>query len=59
MEYLSAAELPRLMEGFLSRGIWPGSQGWGREPGEVVTKADLGRFHETVKAMVAQRSLAG
>jgi hypothetical protein len=42
------------MDGFLTRGIWPGSQGWGREPGEVVTKADLGRFEETVKAMLSR-----
>ncbi len=59
MDYLSVADLPRLIDAFLTRGIWPGSQGWGREPGEVVTPADLGRFHETVKAMVAARSMPG
>jgi len=54
LDYLSVAEMPRLIDGFLTRGVWPGSQGWGREPGEVVTKADLGRFHDTVAAMVAK-----
>ncbi len=54
LDYLSVAEMPRLIDGFLSRGVWPGSQGWDREPGEVVTKADLARFHDTVAAMVAK-----
>ena len=35
------------------RGIWPGTSGWGGGPAEVVTPADLRRFHDVVRAMAA------
>ena len=41
-------------ENFLSRGVWPGSNGWGRAPGDVVTLADLSRFHPLIRGMVAK-----
>ena len=40
-------------ENFLARGLWPGGNGWGREPADVVTPADLGRLDATIRAMVA------
>lgn len=50
-DYLQVADLRDAQEQFLVRGLWPGTAGWGREPGEVVTPADLPRFHDTVRAM--------
>lgn len=50
-DYINVAGMPAAQENFLVRGTWPGSTGWGREPGEVVTPADLSRFAETVRAM--------
>lgn len=52
-DYLDIPELPRIMDGFLTRGIWPGSAGWDREAGQVVTLADLPRFHEVIQEMAA------
>jgi predicted dehydrogenase len=53
-DYLGVASMPMVHENFLTRGVWPSASGWGREPGDVVTLADLPRFHDTVRAM-AQR----
>ena len=39
-------------ENFLVRGTWPSAEGWGRGAPEVVTLADLSRFHDVVRAMV-------
>jgi len=52
-DYLTVAGLAKVVEHFLSRGIWPGYAGWRRDNGEVVAPADLGRFHGTVRAMAA------
>jgi hypothetical protein len=50
-DYLNVAGMTAAHENFLVRGAWPGANGWGREPGEVVTPADLPRFHDVVRAM--------
>lgn len=52
--YLSVVDLAGAMDRFLTQGIWPGANGWGREAPEVVTPADLSRFHDVVHAMAAQ-----
>lgn len=53
-DYLHVADMAAAHENFLVRGIWPGATGWGRKPGEVVTPADLTRFHEVVRSMAAK-----
>jgi predicted dehydrogenase len=53
-DYLHVASMMTTHENFLVRGIWPSACGWGREPGEVVTPADLPRFHAVVKAMAGK-----
>jgi hypothetical protein len=53
-DYLRVASMPAAQDAFLSRGVWPSASGWGREPGEVVTPADLPRFHDVVRAMAAK-----
>jgi predicted dehydrogenase len=50
-DYLSVNDLPRVVDHFLSRGIWPSYAGWRRDNGEVVTPAELARFHATVRSM--------
>ena len=50
-DYLHVVDMMTAHENFLVRGIWPSATGWGREPGEVVTTADLPRFHDVVRAM--------
>ncbi len=52
-DYLHVADMIATQENFLVRGIWPGVSGWERAPGDVVTTADLPRFRETIRAMVA------
>jgi predicted dehydrogenase len=54
-EYLSVAGMPKIVENFLCRGIWPGYAGWRRDNGEVVTPADLHRFHDVVRGMAAAK----
>jgi predicted dehydrogenase len=54
-DYLSVACMGRIVDNFLSRGIWPGYAGWRRDNGEVVTPADLSRFHGVVRAMANGR----
>ncbi|HUR58798.1 MAG TPA: Gfo/Idh/MocA family oxidoreductase, partial [Opitutaceae bacterium] len=46
-DYLHVADMAAAHEAFLTKGVWPSACGWGRAPGEVVTPADLSRFHET------------
>jgi len=58
-DYLSVAGLAKIVDNFLSRGVWPGYAGWRRDKGEVVTPSDLGRFHATVRAMAAANGAAG
>ncbi len=53
-DYLSVEGLPKTVDNFLCRGIWPGYAGWRRDNGEVVTSADLPRFHDVVRAMAAE-----
>lgn len=50
-DYLHVASMTAAHENFLGRGVWPSASGWGRETGEVVTPADLGRLHDVVHAM--------
>lgn len=57
-EYVSVSGMQRVVDAFLTRGLWPGYTGWRRDLSEVVTPADLPRFHATVKAMSAARSAA-
>jgi len=55
-DYVDVSGLPKVLDRFLTRGAWPGAAGWGREPGDVVTGADLPRFHEVVRALAASAS---
>lgn len=50
-DYLHVADMTAAQEAFLAKGVWPSATGWGRAPGEVVTLADLPRFHDVVRAM--------
>lgn len=52
--YLHVNGMAAAHENFLVRGVWPGASGWGREPADVVTQADLGRFESTVRAMAGE-----
>jgi predicted dehydrogenase len=54
-DYLSVAGMGKIVDNFLGRGIWPGYAGWRRDTGEVVTPADLPRFHDVVRAMAAAK----
>jgi predicted dehydrogenase len=54
-DYLSVAGMAKTVENFLGRGIWPGYAGWRRDNGEVVTPADLPRFHGVVRSMADSR----
>ena len=53
-DYVNVAGMPAAQENFLLRGIWPSATGWGREPGTVVTPADLPRFRDTVRSMAGR-----
>ncbi len=53
-DYLHVNGMAAAQENFLARGVWPSASGWGREPGEVVTPADLPRFHDVVRAMAGK-----
>jgi predicted dehydrogenase len=50
-DYISVEGMQKTVGNFLCRGIWPGYAGWRRDNGEVVTPADLSRFHAVVRAM--------
>ena len=50
-DYLNVAGLTSLVEQFLTRGSWPGANGWDRDRGEVVTPADLPRLNEALRSM--------
>jgi hypothetical protein len=47
--------MSKVVDNFLCRGIWPSYAGWRRDNGDVVTPADLPRFHGVVRAMAAAR----
>jgi predicted dehydrogenase len=53
-DYLHVASMMTAHENFLVRGVWPSACGWGREPGEVVTPADLPRFHDVVRVIAGR-----
>ena len=53
-DYFHVGSMIAAHENFLVRGIWPGSSGWDRAPGEVVTPADLPRFHRVVRTMAGK-----
>ncbi|MEO6876475.1 MAG: Gfo/Idh/MocA family oxidoreductase [Opitutaceae bacterium] len=53
-DYINVAGMQAAQENFLIRGTWPSTTGWGREPGAVVTPADLPRFRATVRAMAGK-----
>ena len=50
-DYLQVTSMTSAHENFLGRGVWPSSLGWRSEQGEVVTLADLPRFHDAIRAM--------
>lgn len=54
-DYFSVAGMPRAVDAFLQHGTWPGPNGWGRATGAMATPADLPRFHDTIRAMLASR----
>jgi predicted dehydrogenase len=54
-DYLSVNGMGKIVDNFLSRGIWPGYAGWRRDNGEVVTPVDLPRFHNIVRSMAAAK----
>jgi predicted dehydrogenase len=53
-DYINIAGMQAAQENFLLRGTWPGSTGWGRPPGEVVTLADLPRFRPLIRALAGK-----
>ena len=54
-DYVHVAAMAKVVDNFLSRGIWPSYAGWRRDNGEVVTPSDLPKFHGVVRAMAAAR----
>lgn len=54
-DYFNVAGMPRAVDAFLQHGTWPGPNGWNRATGAVATPADLPRFHDTIRAMLAAR----
>src|SRR4051812_48178012 len=56
-DYLQVTDLVSAQEAFLVRGVWPSASDWGRSPGDVVTRADLARFHDTISAMLSSYDL--
>lgn len=53
-DYINVSGLVAAQEQFALHGTWPGEQGWGRKPGNVVTPSDLPRFHDIVRAMAGK-----
>jgi predicted dehydrogenase len=53
-DYLHVTDMMTAHENFLVRGIWPSASGWGRDPGEVATLADLPRFPDAVRSMLGR-----
>jgi predicted dehydrogenase len=53
-DYINIAGMQSAQENFLLRGTWPGSTGWAREPGDVVSPGDLPRFLATVRTMAGK-----
>ncbi len=57
-DYLQVTGMPAALEQFLTRGVWPSASGWNREPPEVVTPADLPRFHDVIRKMASEQNPA-
>jgi predicted dehydrogenase len=57
-DYLQVAGLPATVDQFLTRGLWPGANGWDRAGGEVATPADLPRLAEVLRTLAAQNQLS-
>lgn len=53
-DYLDVSGIKATQDAFLLRGLWPGANGWQREPGDVVAQADLPRFRSAIEAMLAK-----
>ena len=53
-DYLHVATMMAAHENFLVRGAWPSANGWGRGASEVVTPAELSRFHDVVRVMAGK-----
>lgn len=53
-DYLNVPGLVAAQEQFTLHGVWPGPNGWGREPGAVVTASDLPRFHSVIRSMLGK-----
>jgi predicted dehydrogenase len=53
-DYLKVANMPAVHENFLTRGEWPGPNGWHRETGEAVTPGDLPRLPDVIRAMAGR-----
>jgi hypothetical protein len=53
-DYLQVGNMQAMQDQFLGRGIWPSASGWAREPGEVVTPADLPKLHAVVRTMASR-----
>ncbi len=54
-DYINVAGMQRTIDAFLANGAWPGANGWNREAASITTPADLARFHDTIRAMLATR----
>lgn len=54
-DYFNVAGMQHAVDAFITQGAWPGPAGWGRDTGARATPADLPRFHDTVRAMLAAR----
>ena len=52
-EYYNVKGLQAAQDNFTLRGLWPSAGGWKHARAEVVTHADLTRFHDTLRAMVS------
>lgn len=57
-DYLQVTDMAAAQENFLARGVWPGPNGWGRGPGDVVTPADLSRLQAVVRTMASRGAQA-
>ena len=53
-DYLDVVGIQQAQESFLTRGVWPTAMGWQSQTSEVVTPADLSRFHDVIRAMAAK-----
>jgi len=53
-DYLDVKGLTAAQDNFTLHGIWPSAGGWTHLPGEIVTMADLPRFHDVLREMIAE-----